>query len=362
MISELISSVNNDIDELTLTIERAGIIMDYTYNKYLAESAQEELDILTEEVSLDHPEGKAQEGLVGSSVKIIKKVIASLVAAVRSMFEKIVTALNDAKYKLAMKKAKKLSKENSKLKNKTVKVYDPSNELKVIAKYRDFLNAKLAKAKAGKADNVADEVSKESESYQKKLNAAKIAGAITVTFAAAIVIIKKYSDKVGSAGQKAITGTVKEENLNGKTPTQSNAIVKVVNELARAAKDEAAAISKAITSAMSALRDGVVGTSNIETNDATAKKDIKKTMESTNDIDVDDVVSDLIREAEDNVYDTKELVDTFEEAVSIAIDDDFDPDNFLDIYEQSHITNEDSDIDASFNIAEFVVNSALSTN
>lgn len=372
MISELITSVNLDIDALSMTLEKADIVMSYTYNQYLIESASNELRAITEEVSLDHPEGEATEGLIGKASRIIKKVIAALIAAVKNIYGKIRTAIEDAKFNVAMKKAEKAAKENAKIKNTTVKVHNPAGELKVIKQYKDFLNKVQAKAKAGKTDGIINDIGRESEEYDKKLSAAKLAAVATVTVAAAIGMLKVHSNKVSpKAADNLVNDAKVDDKFEGKKPEFINAMVKIQNEMAKAAKDEASAISKAVTSAMSAVRDGIVGSTEIKTNDTSAKETIKDAMESET-VDIDYIVDSIINEAEENISgnDTRNLVDTFESTVSEVMDNEnFDPELFLALYEASIDDNtiEDSedeviDDDITFeseSVAEFIVNNLL---
>lgn len=373
MLNELITSVNSDITAFEEVLEKADIAMNYAYNTYMIESDKEELDSITEAVSLDHPEGKAQEGLIGKASRITKKVVASLIEAIKSIFAKIRATIEDVKYKSMIKKAEKVAKENSKLKNKTVKVYDPSHEIKVISQYRDFLEKMKAKVRAGKTDGVMDSISSESENYGRKLAAAKIAAAVTVTMGAAIAMLNKASDNFSDAKEKALVKTAEiKEEFNGKSAEFVNAVVRIQNELAKAAKDEASALSKAMTTAMSAVRDGIIGTTEIKTNDTTAKKDLKDAMESAIDIDdIDALVDSIIKEAEENLAeeDTEALVNEFEEN---AVDlENFDADKFLDLMTEKFgdeiLIREDiidpiddiGEIDSSKNVAEFLINNAL---
>lgn len=382
MFAELTSSINNDISALELVIERAGILMDYEYEQYRIECAENELKTITEaEVGLDHPEGQATDGIYGKAVKIIKKLIESLKAAIKAIYTKVRTTISDIKVQNAMKKAEKVAKENGKLKNKTVKVRDPQGELKTIRQYRDFLNSKLAKIKAGKADGVSDDIDRESESYNKKLSAAKIAAVTTVTVAAAVALIKTWSDHVSEKAEDALVKTAEiKEDFKDKSSAAVNAVVKVEKELVKAAKDEASAISKAITEALSAIRDGVVASREVPTNDTSAKDTIKKAMESTDDTiedtaiesneDISSLVDSIIAEADSNIADnnTEELVDTFEKTVSTVIDNDnFDPERFLSLYEnaiavEDEPLNVDTELESyndSKSVAEFLVNQAL---
>ena len=361
MISELINSVNLDIDALSMTLEKADIVMEYTYNQYLIESASDEFIAITEEVGLDHPEGKATEGLVGKASRIIKKVFAALVEAIRNIYAKIRTAIEDVKFNAAMKKAEKVAKENSKIKNKPVEVHNPEGELKVIRKYKDFLNKMTAKVKSGKTDGVVEDIERESEEYNKKLNAAKIAAVATVTVAAALAMIKIHSNKVSEKEANNLANNAKiDANLENKSPEFVNAMVKIQNELAKAVKDEASAISKSITSAMSAVRDGVIGSAEIKTNDTSAKKDIKKAMESVEDID--HIVDSILYEAEENLQRENNLIDEFEQNINESSDD-FDAEAFLEMYEAMNVEEEKLDIDdieyTSETVADFIVNNLL---
>lgn len=366
MLAELITSVNSDITAFEEVLERADIAMNYAYNQYLIESAQHELNLVTEEVSLDHPEGEASDGLIGKASKAVKNLIAAVVAFVRSVFSKIRNAIEDAKYQSMMKKAEKVAKENAKLKNKTVQVTDPSHELKVIAKYRDFLNKMMAKVKAGKTDGVVEEVSAESEAYDKKLSAAKAAAIVSVTVAAAIAMVAKFSGSVSEAGEKAITKTVEVgHEFQGKSAEFVNAVVKIQKELAKAAKDEASAISKAMTNAISAVKEGIVGVTEIKTNDTSAKETIKKAMESEEAVDIDELTDSIIKEAEENIAanDTDTLVDEF------ANTKEFDPNAYLESMEEKYgyeiLAKEETakanvdDIAFNDTTAQFLVNSAL---
>ena len=366
MLAELITSVNSDITAFEEVLERADIAMNYAYNQYLIESAQHELNLVTEEVSLDHPEGAASDGLIGKASKAVKNLIAAVIAFVRSVFSKIRNTIEDAKYNAMMKKAGKVAKENSKIKNKTVKVEDPSHELKIIAQYRDFLNKMYAKVKAGKTEGVVKEIDAESEAYGKKLSAAKVAAVVTVTVAAAIAMISKFSGSVSEAGEKAITKTVEiGHEFQGKSAEFVNAVVRIEKELARAAKDEASAISKAMTTAISAVKDGIVGVTEIKTNDTTAKEVVKKAMESEEAVDIDELTDSIIKEAEDNIAanDTDALVDEFTKA------EEFDPNAYLESMEEKYgheiLVKEETPVadvdDISFNdtTAQFLVNKAL---
>ncbi len=382
MFAELASSINNDISALELVIERAGILMDYEYEQYRIECTENELKTITEaEVGLDHPEGQATDGIYGKAVKIIKKLIESLKAAIKAIYTKIRTTISDIKVQNAMKKAEKVAKENGKLKNKTVKVRDPQGELKTIRQYRDFLNSRLAKIKAGKADGVSEDIDRESESYNKKLSAAKIAAVTTVTVAAAVALIKTWSNHVSEKAEDTLVKTAEiKEDFKDKSSAAVNAVVKVERELVKAAKDEASAISKAITEALSAIRDGVVASREVPTNDTSAKDTIKKAMESADDTiedtaiesteDISDLVDSIIAEADSNIADnnTEELVDTFEKTVSTVIDNDnFDPERFLSLYENAiavedeplNVDTELESYDDSKSVAEFLVNQAL---
>lgn len=371
MLNELITSVNSDITAFEEVLEKADILMNYEYNQYLIESDKEKLNSITEAVSLDHPEGKASEGLIGKASRITKKVITSLIETIKAIFAKIRTTIEDVKYKSMIKKAEKVAKENSKLKNKTVKAYDPSHEMKVISQYRDFLEKMKAKVRAGKTDGVVSSISSESENYGRKLAAAKIAAAVTVTMGAAIAMLNKASENFTDAKEKAIVKTAEiQEEFAGKSTEFVNAVIRIQNELAKAAKDEASALSKAMTSAMSAVRDGIIGSTEIKTNDTTAKKDLKDAMESTDSDDIDSLVDSIIKETEENLVedDTESLVNSFEESVNTINLENFDADKFLDLMTEKFggeiIVKEDpiddiGEIDASTNVAEFLVNNAL---
>lgn len=368
MITELINSVNTDIDALSMTIEKASIVMDYEYNQYLIECATNELNSITEAVGLDHPEGQATEGLIGKASRIIKKVVAALIEAIKNMYTKIRTAIEDAKFNAAVKKAEKVAKENSKLKNKVIKVHNPEGELKVVRQYRDFLNKMEAKAKAGKTDGIMAEIERESSDYSKKLDAARIAATVTVTVSAAIAMLKTHADKVSDKAATALVNASKVgEEFKGRSAEFVNAVVKIQNELAKAAKDEASAISKAITSAMSAIRDGVISSTEVKANDTSAKDTVKDAMESeevsSDEADIDSIVESVINEAETIISEsnTKELVDAFEDTVSK--NDEFDPLAFLEKYEASlESTDSISEDDIEFkssSVADFIVNTAL---
>lgn len=374
MLSELTLSINNDISALDEMLEKANIMFEYEYNKYVIESCQNELDAIMEASDEEPLPGKASDGLVGKAAKLTAKVFASLVNAIRSIFAKIRKAFDDVKFKMMLSKAEKAAKENSKLKNKTVEVYDPSHELKVIAKYKDFLNKEKAKVKAGKTDGVVEEVDAESESYNKKLKAAKVAATVTVTLAAAIAMVKVYSNKFGTNTEASLVKDAEvKENFEGKSPEFANAVVKIQNEMSKAIKDEASAMSKAVTEALSSIKSGISNTTEIKTNETAAKDIVKNAMESTdNNIDIESLTESIINEAEVNLSldNTGELMDTFESTVATVFDDDnFDPEKFLELYEESKIEDNDEeevDIDSFLesyevddSIAEYLVENAL---
>lgn len=333
MFAELANSINNDISNLEIIIERAGIYMEYECELDRIMAAQDELNSITEaEKGLDHPEGLASDGIVGKAANTIKKLLASLASAIKAVFTKIRHTISDIKVQNAMKKAEKLAKENDKLKNKSVKITDPSKELKVIREHRSFLDKMTAKLRAGKVDQVSNSIDTESENYKKKLSAAKIAAVVTVSIAAAIAIVNKLSNSVSTKAEEALVKTADiKADLSGKSAEFVNALVKVEQELARAAKDEAAVISRAITDALSAIRDGVLNSREIETGATVAKDIVKNAMESTDDnVDIDYITNQIISEAEDNISKS-----TLCEAVALTNNDDFDPVRFLEIYEKN---------------------------
>ena len=367
MLAELVKSVNSDIAALEETIDRADVAIEYIYNQYLIEKAQDELNTITEAVDLDHPEGKASEGLIGKAARVTKSVVKSLIEAIKAIFAKIRAAIEDAKFKHMMKKAENVANKNAKVKNKSVKAYDPSGELKITAKYKDFLNKMEAKLKAGKVNGVSDEVKSESEKYHKAITAAKVAAVVTVTVGAAIVMVNKFSDKFSTSSEKEFVKDIEDMDAKEFDNEFQYAHNLIKNEYARAKKDEASALSRAITDAIKAVKEGIIGFTEIPINDDTGKDMVKKAMESSYE-DIDDITDSIIREAEDNLLenDTDKLVKEFK-------DSDLTPEQYLDILtemygdrilvKEEEAINESVEVEDTYDyessVAEFLVASAL---
>lgn len=197
---ETVNSLINDGYECALTMEKSIIFAESVIREYNINCEEAELKVLKEsgtDEDFNYLCEAAKEGLVVKLKKAIKKMIQALKDFIANVIDKIKVTYASKKAKDALKRLEEASNTNPKIKSMKISVHDGEKDEKVILEAIDKLYAQEAKLKGGASvDSVRKAVDNIKETAEKKRQKIAKAATLTLTVGAAIVIMKKYINKL----------------------------------------------------------------------------------------------------------------------------------------------------------------------
>ena len=331
---ETVNSLINDGYECALTMEKCTIFAESVIREYDINCEEAELKVLKEsgtDEDFRYLCEAAKEGLVVKLKKAIKKMIQALKDYISNVVDKIKVTYGSKKSRDALDKLEKATKTNPKLKSMKITVHDGEKDEKIITEAIDKLNAQEAKLKGGDStETIAKTIDDIKEQTTKKRQKIAAAATLTLTLGAAVVLIKKYINKIDNERAEAFEQTRKlVDNMEDFDPEDNRVCQTIYN--ARSSK--IVLLREKIASHVSFIKDLFAG--------AKGKTQVPNYEESVNDT-VDDTV--YSESSDEDIYIPATTVDeTVEESVGteMHINESYIDEMFSDI--ENSVTTESED-------------------
>lgn len=267
-----LESANEEFDMFAI---RCNALLEASYAEYNINLKEAELKVIEEggnKSDKDQLQGKASDGLIGKARKIIIGIIEAFKKWVKEACDKVAELFNNAKTKLALKKAERVCKENKEVGNRKIKIFDRKAAKADYDKLEDKVNRKMALLKSGrfteKDAKEAEKMTEELDAVNKKHTTRTVvvtALALTTILAGAGVAIAKH--------KSADKDMEKPKDTEIDTPEKAKWFGFFTNIKSRIRKESIKLDLSFFTSGLSKLRSTVSGKGEM---DPTIKPDNEK--------------------------------------------------------------------------------------
>ena len=314
-------------NELVLNIESADKKCDICLSKsfQFVEHAYDTFDVLCKEVELatiteakndkTEEKNKATEGFIAKAKKMILHLIEVIKEYATEVCNSIKSFFSKKENKEKIDNIETIVKNNPKVKDTKVKIYDEKKINGIFDKYADKCDREIVMAKTGKTHNMSAEELENNFSDELKQACAVL---VPVAIGTAVVIVKGYSknnEYTDSAKFKRYakdSESVEKELHPELSPMEVKDVLDYQKVRAKVERERAGFFGRFFKETFSSIKSAVTGQKPINTSLKDIKKGVKHVkMESAKmeESVMDDYLNDIIKEVEESTttYDEADL-------------------------------------------------------
>lgn len=296
--AEMMEDIDHKSTICDLVFERTMAFVEASYAQYESNIQEAELKVIKEsgtKEDLNVLVEAAEEGFIVKAKKSIDKIINTLVEYIKSAKESISDFFTKKETDEKLGKIQSIIDKNPKAKSTKVKIIDFKKVDQTIDKYEADIRRKIALVKSGKATEKDKEDIANRKAQFIKDHKAAIASTVTVTLGAAVAFLGTWKKKASN-----IKVDMPEVDLTVESSVEdAQMAVGITDALSHATKVRMDSLKEGIRRTFSSIKGAFTGEKEIDVDiDGLGDKMMKNSFESVMSEDLDDILAEIIEEAE----------------------------------------------------------------